>query len=112
MIEPIDVAALRVDGQAFPVSDADVDALEAELGVTMPPGYRVYVTTLGAGTLDVLLRVLTPDQIRAGLDDHRGLMSANWLWGDGVNGFGQEEATGSIPVASTLDGDVVAFWPD
>src|SRR5262245_11207245 len=105
----LDLAAVRVRGAIVPVSDAEVDELELELGVRMPDGYRDYVTTLGEGGLDDLVRVLPPWQIRARLDEHRARMAAYWFWRGGVESFGQDEAMTSFPVADTMNGDAIAF---
>lgn len=111
MADELDLSTVRVEGTLVPVSHADVDVLEQELGVTLPKGYREYVTLLGEGSLDALVRVLPPWQVRRQLDEHQGRMSTYWFWGGAVEGFGQDEATASIPIADTLSGDAVAYWP-
>jgi hypothetical protein len=100
-----------VGGPVRPVPEADVEALERELGTRMPDGYREYVTRLGAGTLESFIRVWTPAQISSGLQVHRGLLAGFWHWGDEAREFDQEAGAGSIPVADTLTGDMVAFAP-
>lgn len=99
-----------VGAQRYVSTDADVDALEAELGVTMPAGYREYVTRLGQGTL-CSLRVTPPGEILARLQEHVGLMAVYWLWTDPLGVFGQDEAMASVPIADTWDGDQVVAWP-
>jgi hypothetical protein len=93
-----------VSGTLSPVTAGDVDALEQQLSTTCPR-LSEYVTTFGAGTLDMLVEVSTPWQILAQLDDHRSRMAAYWFWGDGALSFGQEEALESIPFGDTVDGD-------
>lgn len=112
MVKPLDLASVDVRGGPLVLaSDAEVDDLEARLGVHMPDGYRGYVTTLGEGSLNTLVRVLPPWRVLADLEEHRGLMAGFWFWDSGEVGFGQEEAMASIAVADTLDGDVIVFHP-
>jgi hypothetical protein len=108
----LDLEGVTVRGRLVAVSDAEVDSLEAALGIPMPAGYREYLTRLGDGYLFTLLRVLPPAEILAQLDEHRERMSAYWFWDPGDSGFGQLEAMTSIPVADTLDGTVIVIWPD
>ncbi|HEX5104436.1 MAG TPA: SMI1/KNR4 family protein, partial [Pirellulaceae bacterium] len=42
---------------------AEVDALESDLWITLPKGYRDYVTQLGQGSLGSFVRVYPPWQI-------------------------------------------------
>jgi hypothetical protein len=100
-----------VGGQVRPVASAEVEALERDLGTPMPTGYRDYVTRLGAGTLETFVRVLTPARIASGLLEHRGLVAGFWHWGSGSGDLDQDALASSIPVADTLDGDVVTFVP-
>jgi hypothetical protein len=113
MVAPLDIDGVEVRGGALvPASDAEVDALEDQLGVEFPDGYRAYVTRLGEGTLNDFVRVLPPWRILTEVEVHRGTMAADWFWDTGNVPFGQEQATESIPLADTLDGDVIAFHPD
>jgi hypothetical protein len=107
----LNLVEVQVKGVPVLATSADVDSLEQDLGTSLPRGYREYVTTLGEGSLDVLVRVLPPWQIRTQLEEHRSRMASYWFWGDGVESFGQDEAMESIPLADTMDGDAVAFWP-
>jgi hypothetical protein len=112
MVKPLDLVSVDVRGRPLVLaSHAEVDDLEARLKVRMPEGYREYVTTLGEGSLNTLVRVLPPWRVLSDLEEHRGLMAGFWFWDSGNVAFGQEEAMASIAVADTLDGDVIVFHP-
>jgi hypothetical protein len=111
MAGELDLSTVEIDGAPTLATAADVDALEDFLGVSLPAGYREYVTTLGEGGLDSLVRVLPPWRVRAQLEEHRSRMAGYWFWGDGVESFGQDEAMVSLPIADTMDGDAVAWSP-
>lgn len=99
-----------VGGTTYPATDAEVDALEAELGMSMPAGYREYVTRLGHGNL-CSLRVTSPTEMLARLEEHIGMMAVYWFWTDPLGEFGQDEAMASVPIADTWHGDQVVAWP-
>lgn len=112
MTEPLNLADVELRGGPLVLATHEaVDDLEARLGVRMPGGYREYVTTLGEGMLNALVRVLPPWRILSDLEEHRGLMAGFWFWESGEVHFGQEEALESIPIADTLDGDMIVFHP-
>ncbi|MBX3029257.1 MAG: SMI1/KNR4 family protein [Chloroflexi bacterium] len=108
----LDLDAVEVRGGPLLLATHDeVDALERDLGLTLPDGYREYITRLGDGTLNLLVRVLPPDRIRSGRTEHQGRMAAYWFWGDGRAGVDQQWAMGSIEIADTLDGDTLVVHP-
>jgi hypothetical protein len=112
MSKPLDLSAVEIRGGPLVLaSQHEVDELEAALGVRLPDGYREYVTTLGEGSLNVLVRVYPPWRVLSEREEHQALMAGFWGWDSGDIPFGQEEAMESIPVADTLDGDVIAFHP-
>lgn len=102
---------IRVVGGPLHLStDAEVDDLEAQLGMEMPAGYREYVTRLGHGTL-CSLRVTPPAEMLARLQEHHGMMAVYWFWTDPLGVFGQDEAMASVPIADSWQGDQVVAWP-
>lgn len=90
---------------------AEVDDLEARLGVRFPAGYREYVTQLGEGILNAFVRVLPPWRILKELGEHQGMMAGFWFWESNKVAFSQQQAMESIAIADTLDGDVIVFHP-
>jgi hypothetical protein len=111
-MKPLDLDAVDVRGEPLQLSTgAEVDALARWLGTLLPPGYQDYVTTLGWGALNEFVRVLSPAEVVAQLDEHRGRMAAFWFWDDAPDGIDQDWALSSIPIADTVDGDAVAFQP-
>lgn len=111
MSATLDLTTVEVEGGPLVLaSHAAVDDLEQRLGVRFPDGYREYVTLLGEGQLEALVRVHPPWGVLEELDAHRGLMAAYWSWHD-EPAFGQHEATESIPLGDTVDGDAILFHP-
>ncbi|MFN8619585.1 MAG: SMI1/KNR4 family protein [Chloroflexota bacterium] len=109
---PLDLDAVTIiGGRAWPVPPAEVDALERELGVRMPAGYREYMARLGGGYLCDTLEVYSPDTLRTMLPLHRGIMAASWSWKPGKVPFGQDDAIASIPVAEDGSYDMIAYSP-
>ncbi len=104
MANQLNLLAIQVEGARTLASDTDVDALEKELGAELPSGYRDYVTTLGEGVLDDLVRVLPPRGIRREIEDHRSRLAAYWFWVDSTGSFGQDQGIRSIPIGDTTDG--------
>lgn len=112
MAQPIDLAGMEIrGGSVIPVPDAEVAALERNLGVRLPDGYQEWVTTLGEGTFRNFVRVFPPSRILDDLQAHRGMMAGYWFWDAPGERFGQEEAMESIPLGETLQGDVLVFHP-
>jgi hypothetical protein len=54
-MNPADVEIVRTP--LVRVDDAEIDAIEAELWISLPPGYREFMTTLGEGVLSDFIRV-------------------------------------------------------
>ena len=98
-------------GPVVPVTHSEIDDLEREIGSSFPSGYREYLTRLGWGSLNTLVRVLPPSEVLAQVDEHRGLMASYWSWSEAPEGIDQDWGMESVPVANTFDGDVVAFHP-
>ena len=104
----------RVELRGSPLvraTQSEVTDLETRLEATFPAGYREYVTQLGEGVLSDLVRVLPPWRVLGELEAHRGTMAGFWFWESGDDAFDQAAAMESIPLADTLDGDVIAFHP-
>jgi hypothetical protein len=89
----------------------DVDALEATLWVTFPPGYRDYVTRLGEGTLASTVRIYPPWRVEKELGDSRRRINKYWFWDDGCDVLPKERALECIVVGDTLNGDELVFHP-
>ena len=93
-------------------TDAEVDAVQAALGVALPAGYRELVTTLGAGTLSLELGVQPPTDLLA---RSRALVSTfrdRWFFDRPDAELSLEDALESVGIATTADGDEVMYHPD
>lgn len=111
MVKPLNLSQVEVRGERVLASDEEVRDAERRLGTTFPMGYRDYVTRLGEGVLNDLIRVFPPWRVLAGLDEHRGGMAGFWSWHSDDVVFDQDDAMTSIPIADSLDGDVITFEP-
>jgi hypothetical protein len=92
-------------------TDAEVSEAEAQLGTRFPPGFRNWMTTLGAGILCDLVRVYPlPDLLGLVVD-----ALARWreydFWDEGRDVLAREALLESIVVADTLNGDEAIFHP-
>lgn len=56
-------------------TEAQIIAAELALTTRFPAGYRDYVTTLGAGTLNGQLRVVPPTEIKEKTEEYRGIQA-------------------------------------
>ena len=62
---------------------AEVEALEANLNVPMPVGYKEYVTMLGLGNYCYYIRIDMPSKILSDYEEYRGFLEKYWFWGNG-----------------------------
>jgi hypothetical protein len=95
-------------------SPADVDALEAALWVTLPVGYREYMTRLGEGILGslfVFVRVYPPWRVEKELADWRRRIGRHWVWDAGREVLPRGRAVECVIVGDTLNGDQLVFHP-
>jgi hypothetical protein len=92
-------------------TDADVDAAEAALGVSLPDGYRELMTTLGTGVISDMLLVFAPTKLEERQQFYRELIQEVWAYTEPDEVLTREYALESIMVASSLDGDNVIFHP-
>jgi hypothetical protein len=93
------------------VSDAEVDELETRLGVTMPVGYREFMTQLGDGNYCGYVYVLTPSYVEEPAKKWKSLDAtrSNLGWHEDL--LTPELVLQCIEIAHTLDGDEIVFHP-
>jgi hypothetical protein len=87
----------------------DVARLEHDLGVTLPPGYAEFVTTLGEGTFCDSLQVKLPATIRRDLPESRARWAEYWFWDEDV--LTQADAGEAVVIADTDTGDEIVVHP-
>jgi hypothetical protein len=92
-------------------TDAEVNSLESALAVSMPAGYREYVTTFGSGAYCSYIRVDMPSAVILETNNNRQAWSEYWFWEMGEEILTRTRAMECISIASTVDGDVVVFHP-
>lgn len=109
----MNLAAVRVLKKPLVLAKpAQVDALEAKLWVTLPAGYREYVTTLGEGVLGgTFVRVYPPWRIENELAEWRQRVRKYWFWDKGKKLLRKERGVECVVVADTLNGDELVFHP-
>jgi hypothetical protein len=94
-------------------SPAEVDAMEARLGIRFPAGYREYVTRFGEGVLGgVYIRIYPPRRIGAELARWRQRIDQYWFWDKGRAVLTKEQALQSVIIGDTLDGDELIVHAD
>jgi hypothetical protein len=91
---------------------AEIDALEAELWVTFPSGYRAYVTKLGEGVLGGdFVRIFPPWRISKELEVWRQRIAKYWFWDKSRTLLPKERALECVIVGDTTNGDEMIFHP-
>jgi hypothetical protein len=92
-------------------TDAEISEAEALLGTRFPPGFRKWMTTLGAGVLCDLVRVCTIPDLLVTIVEHQAWWHEYDFWHEGHDVLPQEAVLESIVVADTLNGDQAVFHP-
>lgn len=107
-LEDIEVAGER----RFLSKPAEVAALEKEYWVTMPEGYREYVTRLGEGVLGgTFVRIYPPARISREMEEWRARVKQYWLWDEGVKVMPKERGIECVIVGDTVGGDELIVHP-
>lgn len=108
----LDLTQVTVRGGPLTLTtNAEVDAVEAQLGVSFPRGYREYLTTLGEGVLG-MVRVYPPGRVARDLEKWRDRINRYWFWDAGGPVLSKPRALESIVIADTGGGDEIIFHPD
>lgn len=92
-------------------TDSEVDAVEAALGLQLPPGYRELVTTLGSGVINDFVRVGSREQNAEHQALFQDMIRTTWSYEESDDEYTQDRALESAMIAASLDGDMVAFHP-
>ena len=95
---------------------AEVDTVEAQLGVHFPSGYREYVTQFGEGVLGgSYVRIYPPRRILSGannLVEWRRRIDQYWFWDGGSGVLTKEQVLEAVIIGDTLDGDELIVHPE
>lgn len=109
---PMNHAAIRVaPGPLAPVTEAEIEAAEAGLGLRFPAGYREFVTRFGQGLLGGFLRVYPPALILNEYRDVQQRWAEYWFWGAGHEVLAKDKALSCVIIADTTGGDELVFHP-
>ena len=100
-----------VTQQLLRSTDAEVSETEALLGTRFPPGFRKWMTTLGAGVLCDLVRVYPIPDLLVRIAEHQTWWREAYFWDEGRDVLPQQAVLESVVVADTLSGDQVIFHP-
>lgn len=98
-------------GPLVTASAEQVRALEAELWLSFPEGYREYISRLGEGSLCGFIQIHPPWRIEKDLDAWRRLHAQYWFWDEGPQLLPQKRAVECVCIGNTLDGDQLVFHP-
>ncbi|MGF1489016.1 MAG: SMI1/KNR4 family protein [Prochloraceae cyanobacterium] len=94
-----------------PISIEELSAVETELGCLFPEDYRAFVTTLGAGNIDIGIRAFSPRYILKILSETRERFSENWFWDESPDILTQAKAIECVPCFDSANGDDIIFDP-
>jgi hypothetical protein len=100
-----------VTQQLLRSTDAEVSETEALLGTRFPPGFRKWMTTLGAGVLCDLVRVYPIPDLLVRIAEHQTWWREAYFWDEGRDVLPQQAVLESVVVADTLSSDQVIFHP-
>lgn len=107
---------VTIVGGPLVLSDvAEVDQVEAHLGIRFPAGYRDYITRFGEGLLGgSYIRIYPPRRILSGennLAEWRQRIAEYWFWDEGREVLPREQVQQSVIMGDTFDGDELIFHP-
>jgi hypothetical protein len=88
----------------------DAEVFEAE-ALRFPPGFRKWMTTLGAGVLCDLVRIYPIPDLLVIIVEHRAWWREADFWDEGRDVLPREAVLESVVVADTLNGDQAIFHP-
>jgi hypothetical protein len=95
-----------------PATPAEVDALESQLWITLPDGYREYVARLGEGILGgSFVRIYPPWRIEKELPEWRRRSKKYWFWDEDRELLPRERALECVIIGDTMNGDELVFHP-
>lgn len=96
-----------VDPRIQPASLESIAEVSNQSGVPFPPGYEAFITRLGRGVFCDMVRVYEPSRILKETPDFQESMDRYYHW----SGLSQTEATTSIIIGDSVDGDRLVFCP-
>jgi|GEM_PF-1587058 len=92
----------------------EVEAVESELKVSFPIGYKEFVTTFGNGDFydgNAVIRIDMPSTILSGFGEYQHFLDEYWFWELSEDLLPKEKAIESIKIGDTDIGDVIIFHP-
>ncbi len=96
----------------FRIPADEIESLESSLWITLPDGYRDYMTRLGDGVLGSFVRIYTPAKIRRELNEWRERVNKHWFWNKGKKLLPKDRALECMLVGDTTSGDELVFHPN
>jgi hypothetical protein len=108
----VTVDEVRIIKQPLVVArPVDVDAFADRMWITLPDGYRDFVTRLGEGMFSGYIRIYPPWRIENELASWRQRIKDYWFWAEGAPLLPQARAAECIVIGDTIDGDELVFHP-
>jgi hypothetical protein len=89
----------------------EIEAIEKDLSVSFPIGYREFVSTLGFGEYCNFIRIDMPAAILSGYKEYQQFLDAYWFWEMGEDLLSKERGIECIKIGDSVDGDVIIFHP-
>jgi hypothetical protein len=91
----------------YPIPIAEVEKVEAELGIRLPEGYRGFITRFGAGVYCDLFRIYTPQEI---LEKRNRWQKIPYFWSNSEGILNAAELQASHAIGDSIDGDEIVFY--
>lgn len=90
----------------------EVNAIESQLNLKFPSGYREYVTALGHGAFCQYVRVFMPSQILIEYKEYQNFWNNFFSWDKRPDVLPKKKVIESVTIADSYCGDQVIFHPD
>lgn len=96
-----------------PIPESEIAAAEAQLGVTLPSGYKQLMQTFGIGDYCDLFRIAEPQVIVQELEEFRKFWQEHFklFFEDNEGHLTPAQIQQSIRLGDSMDGDEIIFYP-
>ena len=112
MVEFLGLQFIVTNPPLNPVSAQELSAVEYELGFLFPDDYRAFITTFGAGEINICIRAISPQNIlKSWLHDTRDRLAEYWFWNESPTSLTQARAIQCVPFFDSPAGDDILFHP-
>lgn len=110
-----------VNKQLEPVQEAENQELELKLGITLPDGYKQFMTRFGEGIYCYFFRIYPPEIILRQYEEVREWWAESfytdkegnkrWLFEESDDTMNPEQLQESFIIGDSIDGDQIVYYP-